>query len=235
MSAEVLWPERESLYDLMCLRATIGVAAFNAEKQNDPEDPSLCEWPAEYFDSPGLWFDSWPDQLALRVVAVDPSKGKEKGDYSAVVRYARTAAGLEYVDAALARRPVDRICADVASACLAFNPDGLALEGNSFQELIGDPLRRALDACSLRVAVHLLDNTVPKQVRIRRLTGPLAQRRFRFRARSPGARLLVDQLRDFPNGAHDDGPDALEMARRLGIQLWAGRRTPGADQRARVV
>jgi hypothetical protein len=27
---------------------------------------------------------------------------------------------------------------------------------------------------------------------------------------------LVDQLRDFPNSAHDDGPDALELAiRRL--------------------
>jgi hypothetical protein len=29
----------------------------------------------------------------------------------------------------------------------------------------------------------------------------------------------VQQLRDFPNGDHDDGPDALEMARRLAIEL----------------
>jgi len=39
---------------------------------------------------------------------------------------------------------------------------------------------------------------------------------------SPGTRLLVDQLRDFPAGDHDDGPDALEMALRLAEQLAAG-------------
>jgi hypothetical protein len=45
--AVVLWPEAESLYDLMCLRATIGSAAFAAEKQGDPVDPSVCEWLSE--------------------------------------------------------------------------------------------------------------------------------------------------------------------------------------------
>ena len=39
-----------TLYDLMKLRATIGVAAFASEKQSDPIDPSLCEWPSEYFE-----------------------------------------------------------------------------------------------------------------------------------------------------------------------------------------
>jgi len=33
----------------------------------------------------------------------------------------------------------------------------------------------------------------------------------------------VDQLRDFLVGEHDDGPDALEMALRLLIQLWNGK------------
>jgi hypothetical protein len=30
----------------------------------------------------------------------------------------------------------------------------------------------------------------------------------------------VDQLRDFPVGTHDDGPDALEMAIRLAEEVW---------------
>ena len=37
--------------------------------------------------------------------------------------------------------------------------------------------------------------------------------------------LLVDQLRDFPAGAHDDGPDALEMALRLAEEVWNGKRS----------
>ena len=40
-------------------------------------------------------------------------------------------------------------------------------------------------------------------------------RELRFKADSPGCRLLVDQLMDFPLGEHDDGPDALEMCTRL--------------------
>jgi hypothetical protein len=60
--------------------------------------------------------------------------------------------------------------------------------------------------------LHLFTNTVNKLVRIRRLTEPLTQRKMRFR-RTRGTQLLVDQLRQFPNAANDDGPDALEGAR----------------------
>ena len=38
--ADVLWPEREDLYSLMSLRASIGTGAFGSEKQNDPTDPT---------------------------------------------------------------------------------------------------------------------------------------------------------------------------------------------------
>jgi hypothetical protein len=68
-----------------------------------------------------------------------------------------------------------------------------------------------------------LDNQVNKRVRIRRIGTFLAQRKLRFKARSGGTALLADQLRDFPVGEHDDGPDALEMALRLLIELWNGR------------
>jgi hypothetical protein len=44
-------------------------------------------------------------------------------------------------------------------------------------------------------------------------------------ASSPSTHLLVEQLRDFPCGAHDDGPDALEMAIRLAEEVWRGRKT----------
>jgi hypothetical protein len=44
-------------------------------------------------------------------------------------------------------------------------------------------------------------------------------RELRFKADSPGCRLLVDQLMDFPLADHDDGPDALEMCVRLPLEL----------------
>jgi hypothetical protein len=51
----------------------------------------------------------------------------------------------------------------------------------------------------------------------------MAQRRLRFKARSGGIALSVEQFRDIPVGEHDDGPNALEMALRLMIQLWNGK------------
>jgi predicted phage terminase large subunit-like protein len=58
-------------------------------------------------------------------------------------------------------------------------------------------------------------NTRNKVVRIRRLGLYFGRGQVRFR-NTRGTRLLVDQLRDFPNAEHDDGPDALELAvRRL--------------------
>lgn len=225
MSAAVLWPERESLYDLMTLRATIGHGAFASEKNNDPIDPSTCEWPPEYLDFPGMWFDRWPLDLEVKTIGLDPSKGRDakKGDFSAIVMYGRSRNGLEYVEADLARRPTDVICQDAARHVKRFQPDGFMLEGNAWQELLAVPLRAALLAVGAEVQITTCENTAPKPVRIRRLTGPLAQRRMRFKARSPGTMLLVQQLRDFPNGDHDDGPDGLEMARRHAIELVSGR------------
>ena len=39
-----------------------------------------------YFDD-HIWFDEWPSELTVRVIALDPSKGGDarRGDYSAYV------------------------------------------------------------------------------------------------------------------------------------------------------
>ena len=49
-----------------------------------------------------------------------------------------------------------------------------------------------------------------KVERIRRLSQYVLNRELRFRADSPGCRLLAE---------HDDGPDALEMCIRLPMEL----------------
>jgi predicted phage terminase large subunit-like protein len=225
MAASVLWPERESLYDLMLLRATIGAAAFNSEKQNDPIDPSACEWPGEYFEREDFWFSEWPARLQIKVAALDPSKGRDAkhGDYSAVVLYGRDPQGVEYVECNMARRTVDVICGDTVRLAKAFGPEVVVVETNTFQELLLAPLAAAARTEQYEMRTVAIENNVPKAVRIRRLTEPLCQRKARFKARSPGTALLVQQLRDFPHGDHDDGPDSYEMARRVAIELHNSR------------
>jgi predicted phage terminase large subunit-like protein len=225
--AEVLWPEAEPLYALMQMRVDGGRTAFEREKQNSPIDPERCEWPEDYLGE-HIWFRDWPANLEVRTIALDPSKGADArlGDYSAFVLLGIDAAGTLYVEADLARRPTPQMIGDGVALCRRFRPDAFGVEANQFQELLAAEFSAEFRRRKQRsVAPFAIHNHVNKLVRIRKLGPLLAQRRLRFHARSASTRLLVDQLRDFPLGAHDDGPDALEMALRLADELQHGAAT----------
>jgi predicted phage terminase large subunit-like protein len=159
-------------------------------------------------------------------MALDPSKGKDahRGDYSAFVMLGFDASGVAYVEADLARRPTPQIVADGAELCRRFQPVSFGVEANQFQELLAGEILAEFERRQLRpVPTAAIHNYSNKQLRIRRLGPYLSQRRLRFLSGSASTKLLVDQLRDFPAGAHDDGPDALEMALRLAEDIWLGR------------
>lgn len=226
--AVLLWPEEEDLYTLMCMRAEGGRTAFEREKQNVPINPELCEWPEAYFGD-WLWFDRWPDAVQAKVLALDPSKGHDagRGDYSAFVMLAVDRQGMLLVDADLVRRPTPQIVADGVEICRQFRPDVFGIESNQFQELLGSEFAVELSRQKLiGIVPWSIENRVKKQTRIRRLGPYLSNRRIKFKSGSPGTRLLVEQLKEFPLADHDDGPDALEMAIRLAAE-WFDRRGHG--------
>lgn len=212
--SRVLWPEEDDLYTLMCQRAESGRAPFEREKQSNPWPSEACEWPDAYF-SDAIWFEHWPAAPSVRTLAIDPSQGRDdrRGDFAAFVVLALDKHGILFVEAHLLRIPIDELVAMSVDLYVQHQPDALGFEANQFQELIGGLLFEELRRRGLaHVAPVQLNNRVNKRVRIRRLGGYLSKRRLRFKANSPGTRLLVDQLRQFPCGDHDDGPDALEMA-----------------------
>jgi predicted phage terminase large subunit-like protein len=222
--AILLWPELEDLYTLMKMRVEGGRTAFEREKQGSPLSPDACEWPADYF-AEHLWFEEWPANLRTRVIALDPSKGSDarRGDYSAYVILGVSGEGLLYIDADLARRATPEIVATGAELARTFRPDAFGIETNQFQQLLADELAAEFRAQGIvGIEPWSIDNRVSKQVRIRRLGPYLSARRLRFKHDSPGARLLVQQLQEFPAADHDDGPDALEMAIRLAGELCSG-------------
>jgi predicted phage terminase large subunit-like protein len=223
--AELLWPEHEDLYALMRMRVEEGRTAFEREKQNSPFDPEQCEWPEEYFGG-HVWFSEWPGELVVRTIALDPSKGADArhGDYSAYALVGLDARGVAYVEADLARRATPDMVADGVELCQRFRPHAFGVEANQYQELLVGEFAAECRRRQLPLfAAGPIENYAGKRLRIRRLGPWLSQRRLRFLAKSPSTRLLVDQLRDFPLGAHDDGPDALEMALRLAESLLHGR------------
>ena len=223
--AAILWPEEEDLYSLMCMRAEGGRTAFEREKQNSPINPDMCEWPESYFDE-SIWFDDWPGQLVVKTLALDPSKGGDarRGDYSALVMLGVDRQGLIYVEADLKRRPTPQIVADGVELFRRFRPDIFGVEANQFQDLLAGEFEAEFRRQGILGARPWpVENRINKMVRIRRLGPYLSSRRLRLKNDSPGTRLLVEQLQEFPIGDHDDGPDAAEMALRLAAELLAGR------------
>ena len=225
LGALLLWPEVEDLYTLMSMRAESGRTAFEREKQNSPVNPELCEWPESYFDE-GVWFDAWPGNLVVKTMALDPSKGSDarRGDFSAIVLLGVDRQGVLYVEADLARRPTPEIVADAAESFRRHRPDVFGVEANQFQDLLVGEFEAEFRRQGILAARPVpIENHTPKPVRIRRLGPYLSSRRLRFKSGSPGTRLLVEQLQMFPVADHDDGPDALEMALRLAIEVLHGR------------
>ena len=105
-----------------------------------------------------------------------------------------------------------------------FRPDLFGVEANQFQDLLAGEFEAEFRRQGILAARPApIENHAAKQVRIRRLGPYLSSRRLRFRANSPGTRLLVEQLQEFPIADHDDGPDALEMALRLAAEVLHGR------------
>lgn len=217
--AVLLWPGRENLLALMKKRAE-DRTSFEAEKQCNPVNPKLCEWGDSYFESL-VWFTRWPKDLQVKTIGIDPSKGKDakRGDFSAIVKLGRDRAGNLWVQADLQRRDTRKIVQDAVRAHIDFGPDAAVCEGNSFQELLAEDMGEEAERQGQVADFHPIDNSVKKVVRIRRLTPYLSHGKFRF-FDDPGTRLLVAQLRQFPIGSHDDGPDALEMALRAAIETF---------------
>jgi predicted phage terminase large subunit-like protein len=159
-------------------------------------------------------------------MALDPSKGKQsrKGDYAATVAIGIAKDGQLYVDANFDKANVDIMLDGAIEFASRFaietsGPvDAFGVEANQFQELLADILTDKTSHGRVALPVYKINNNVNKEIRIRRLTPYLSTGQVKIR-NTPGGRLLVGQLKEFPTGEHDDGPDAFEMALRLGQEV----------------
>ncbi len=235
--AVVLWPDQEDLYTLMQMRTESGRTAFEREKQNSPVNPDFCEWPESYFEET-IWFEEFPKRRVCCVMSLDPSKGSDsvQGDYSAFVIVVLGEDGLLYVEADLARRSVPEILSQGVELYKKFEPDVFAIESNQFQDLLQSDFALEFAAQGMpQVYPYPLENRTNKLVRIRRLGPLLSSKKLKFRHNSHSTKLLIEQLKMFPVGDHDDGPDALEMAVRvLGEYTREIPRPDGLGNRLRI-
>jgi len=205
--AIVNWPQVESLYALMVERAS-SETAFMSEKQGEP----ISE------DSPFRQIPFWVVKLSTWTLfgAVDPSLGRHghQRDPSAILvgGLNRDTGVLDVVEASIAKRLPDVIIADVIALAKLWRPQLWFVEAVQFQEFLRTEImkRAVLEQVALP-AVPVIP-VADKALRIQRLQPPIAAGLIRLHASQTA---LLEQLRQWPSGAHDDGPDALEM-------LWSG-------------
>jgi len=214
---QVLWPELDDYYRLMVMCELEGRASFQAEKQNEPLDPEQCLFAGQHFR---YWEDDYRDEQHLLDAlgtnarffgACDPSLGTKQGDFSAIIVLARDRkAKVNYLLAAdLKRRSPDETIQAIVRYAQRYNFRKFGVEANHFQKLMIQNLDAKARDVGSRINIEEINSRTNKRSRIASLEPDVTQGHIRFSRRH---QLLLNQLRQFPVGKHDDGPDALEMA-----------------------
>ncbi len=224
---ELLWPNGIDARTVADKEGQLGHYAEGQLQQRPPARSQAGLFHAAYFDDNAIWFDELPParELICKVVACDPKGSARRqsesrggvGDFCARVRVALHQSGTLYVDATLDHTDITEAAGRIFSDAVEFLRDfptvGIAVEENFGQYLISHELDQMLARTGCLIGVYPLRHTVSKYARIQAsLNWQLANFRLRFKRNSVGSTLLVEELRELPNGRFDDGPDALEMA-----------------------
>lgn len=201
--AVVNWPSMQPLVWLMLERAA-DHDSFATEYQNKPISAGSP------FAKLTFWTLRIPDLIHFG--SLDPSLGK-KGhgrDPSAILvgGFNRLHGTMDVLEASIRRRLPDVIISDVIEFQRKYRCLLWFVESVQFQEFLRTTLM--VEAAKLGVgisAVPIIPST-DKDLRIERLQPPMATGLIRL---NPTQTTLIDQLQQWPDADHDDGPDALDM------------------------
>jgi hypothetical protein len=201
---------------------------YYALYQQDPRAASGAEWPAEYFP-PSLWFDDWPTTgLQATALALDPAQGKgEHGCYASFVLTGIDLDGVVWCEAWLSQSwDATALVNEGMRLCREYNPTGFGVEVNGGQAFLASLFLERAKTTQQHVPLHSINQTTNKEARIREIGPYLAQRKIRIR-NTPGGKLLVGQLQEFPVGPFKDGPDAMQQSMLLLAKLMGAKRAAG--------
>lgn len=206
--SQVSWPEVRPLYRLMCIRAT-DHDAFNQEFQNEAGNDETAPFKDIQF---------WVNRLNEWVFfgALDPSLGKQGAarDPSALLigGLNRETMVLDVVEADICRRVPDLIISRAIDLQAEYGCVAWAVETVQFQAfLCSELIKRAALLGIAFPAVPVIPST-DKGLRIISLQPHVANGLIRLHRSQT---TMIEQLKFWPEADHDDGPDALEMLKKI--------------------
>lgn len=204
----VSWSARP-LYALMLIRARDGHSTFDSEYQNDP----VSGEDAPFATCITFWVNRLREWSFFG--ALDPSLGKNGNsrDPSALLvgGFNRMTGVLDVVEAQIKKRLPDKIISDTIELQKEYRCLCWSVETVQFQEFLRTELVKRSAAQGVPVPAQPVIPHTDKLLRIESLQPHVLNGLIRLH---PSQVTLIEQLRHFPKGDHDDGPDALHM-------LWA--------------
>ena len=224
------WPDYFTKQRINRILLSMGLANFKQEFQLIPkkedDDGVREEWikyynPDEVEDSRYEVIVSWSD-LGSR-------KTHNKTDYKATV-----CIGIKpgpVIDVLAARIKREQPKAMIKAMYRIYdnqNPMRMYWEDNGQQSLIIDTFDSIAEEQGYSLPLQGITNTVNKELRIETtLFHRLENGEIRFNKEDHFQKQLIEQLLDLFEGEHDDGPDALEGAVRMGLKLFKNGRDNG--------
>ncbi|GAB6075704.1 phage terminase large subunit [Desulfurobacterium crinifex] len=207
---KALWESYWSLDRLYDKKRKIGSIAFATEYLNEPlseEDMVFKPDWIQYYEPSEITDKLSKGKLEI-VMAVDPATGKKTGDYSAIVTVGKDKeTGIIYVLDAFGEKISDlKLINKIIEKYLAFRPKRIIFEEVVFQEIYKNQVMREASKKGIHLPVKGIKPKVNKEMRIQKLAPLVENGLIRFKKNQ---KLLIDQLVEFPKGAHDDLPDAL--------------------------
>ena len=205
--AEVLWPERMPLYEIMRQRAT-NPYAFSTELQNEPIDIET-----QVFKSYTTYDANEVNINELEIIGgIDPSlKETKRSDPSAILTVGKSKTGIYYVlDVDCRKRSPDQIIDDLLMKTKTFHYKWVSVEAIQFQQFFSDEVKKRSAMAGLYLSVREFKSTVKKEMRIASIEPMVTNGYIRFSA-SQLVGELGDQLKYFPKVKHDDILDCLSQ------------------------
>ena len=213
---KTLW-SRWTYSALMKKKSTLGTKAFNSEYMNiayDPDSQIFNEDNIIFFDDRDL-IDQWGRKIPLDVYGfwdLAVGKGNKRDDYNAVVIIGRDKlTGVMYVlDAWSAKVPAHKALAVAEQKISEWQPrlfgvETIQMQYEFYRQLQENIMKHGLYSTRLKDC-----NPKDKKEDRIQILEPLFETGYLRLKRSQ--RLLLEQLLVFPQGEHDDLPDALASA-----------------------
>ncbi len=205
--AEVAWPERYSLKHLMEKYFSAPIT-FQSEFQQRP----ISE--ANLFNDSIFYWEAEKDlpENGFYLGAVDPALGNDsrRADYSAIIigYCVPKQTRIYVVNAFLSRAPSSEIASQIIQFQRQYKCTSWVVESHSWQSLFRQHLVERAATAQVPLPVYPIKPENTKDSRIKSLHPFFFNQNILLHRTQ---KMLIQQLKNYPFDAHDDGPDALEM------------------------